>query len=210
MPLPLAPDAHQHAIDAANGSAAPDPAQVVAEHLHSGYMGAPVPLPSGKQERKKWVEAGRRLLRRLPDFDLRRLCYAIDAYWQHPDDFWRDKPCHDEALDLIARAYLQRQAAIPETILPPTYTEPSPLDALWYRALDGLQLQTTKDAFDTWLKRTYAMRRDNGRLVIGVPDQQVGEWLGQRLGNMILAAVREADPTVEAVKFEVERGREAA
>jgi hypothetical protein len=103
--LPVGTDGHQRAVDKANGAKV-DPVEEVARHHYWGFMDKPgIPLPAGKQ-RIKWIKASERLLNTIPrPWDLRAVCAAIDFWWQDSklDDFWKDKPCNDDTLNLISK-----------------------------------------------------------------------------------------------------------
>jgi chromosomal replication initiator protein len=62
----------------------------------------------------------------------------------------------------------------------------SPYD-IWQTALGELQLQMTRQTFDTWLKPTQGLYMDGSTLVVGVPNTYAKDWLEKRL----LATVRQ-------------------
>jgi phage replication O-like protein O len=84
-----------------------------------------------------------------------------------------------------------------------------PLAELWSTILSDLRGTMTGATFEMWFERTRAVERNNGCLVVDCPNPQAREWLGKRWNARILRAAREADPTVEAVVFQVQ-GRQAA
>lgn len=110
--LPIALDGHQQAVDKASGGTSDDPSDEIGQHLYWGFMEGPVPIPRGKKEWGKWHEAGRRLLSRLPQpWNLQAISQRIDEWFvdEEIDNFWKNMPCKDEALDLIARYVIQPQ-----------------------------------------------------------------------------------------------------
>jgi hypothetical protein len=210
--LPQAVDKHQRMVDAANGSQADDPVETVAGHHYQGFMEAPIPLPSGKKEREKWIQAAQRLLKKLPaGWELRRVCEAIDYWWVNtPDDnqFWTRMPCKDETLDLIAKYYIQRntlQDEPPEefsgAVDVPQEREKDPLEALWAAAMSELKLQMTKNTFDTLIRPTQALGRENGTLQIAVQSGYAKEWIDSRLKAMILRTLQGIQSEIEDVVF---------
>jgi len=56
---------------------------------------------------------------------------------------------------------------------------------IWHATLGELQLQMTKATFDTWVRPTYAIRYDNGSMVVGVHSPYAKEWLENRLSTTI-------------------------
>jgi chromosomal replication initiator protein len=56
---------------------------------------------------------------------------------------------------------------------------------LWGLALAELQLQVTRPNYETWLKDTVGLRFDNGRFVVGAPNDFATEWLSTKLRPLI-------------------------
>jgi chromosomal replication initiator protein len=82
---------------------------------------------------------------------------------------------------------------------------------VWQAALGELQLQMTRDTFNTWLRPTRVISYEDGTLIIGVENGYVREWLSNRLLTTIQRTVTSiAGRTVE-VKFAVwsEKGKSA-
>ncbi len=61
-----------------------------------------------------------------------------------------------------------------------------PVETLWEMTLDQLQLQMTRQTFDSWLKNSYVIEADNGTWQIGVKSDAAKEWLENRLHDTIL------------------------
>lgn len=55
------------------------------------------------------------------------------------------------------------------------------LDQIWMACLGELRLQMTKATFDTWVRDCQALEFEDGRLVIGVPNNYTQDWLENRL-----------------------------
>ncbi len=51
----------------------------------------------------------------------------------------------------------------------------------WEAALADLELEMTKGTFDTWVRGTFPLRTEPGRLVVGVPNVYAKDWLENRL-----------------------------
>jgi hypothetical protein len=77
----------------------------------------------------------------------------------------------------------------------------SPGECLWRQALGELQLQMTRVAFDTWLKPTQLVHYHDGTLRVGVPSEQIRDWLTHRLHGTILRTAKSIAPDVKAVEF---------
>jgi chromosomal replication initiator protein len=60
---------------------------------------------------------------------------------------------------------------------------------IWQAALGELQLQMTRETFNTWLKPTRVISYEDGTLIIGVENGYVKEWLGNRLLTTIQRTV---------------------
>ena len=56
---------------------------------------------------------------------------------------------------------------------------------VWQAALGELQLQMTRETFNTWLKPTRVMSYEDGTLIIGVDNGYVKDWLSNRLSATI-------------------------
>jgi hypothetical protein len=58
-------------------------------------------------------------------------------------------------------------------------------DQVWQDVLGQLQLQMTRATFDTWLKDTHIVSRNNGTLIVGTKSTFAKDWLENRLKNTI-------------------------
>jgi chromosomal replication initiator protein len=58
-------------------------------------------------------------------------------------------------------------------------------EQVWQTVLGQLQLQMTRATFDTWLKDTHIVSKDNKDLVIGAKNSFAKDWLENRLYNTI-------------------------
>jgi len=56
---------------------------------------------------------------------------------------------------------------------------------VWQAALGELQLQMTRETFNTWLKPTRVISYEDGTLIIGVDNGYVKDWLSNRLSATI-------------------------
>ncbi len=76
-------------------------------------------------------------------------------------------------------------------------------DQVWPAVLGELELQMTQATFDTWLRDTRLLKRENGLYVIGVKSGYAKDWLENRLlGTIKRTMARHIGKTVE-IKFVV-------
>lgn len=61
---------------------------------------------------------------------------------------------------------------------------------VWQAALGELQLQMTRDTFNTWLRPTRVIGRKDGVLRVEVENGYVNEWLSNRLLEAITRTVK--------------------
>lgn len=74
---------------------------------------------------------------------------------------------------------------------PPPSPEEAELAALWNQALSRLQLQTPGSVFETWLRDTRLVAREEGRFTIAVKNNFAQEWLENRLYSLIHRVLRD-------------------
>jgi hypothetical protein len=75
---------------------------------------------------------------------------------------------------------------------------------IWEQVLEELQLELTRATFETWLRPTRAVGRDNGVLVIQVASVYARDWLEGRLRGMVERAVERVAGEPLKVQFVVE------
>lgn len=59
------------------------------------------------------------------------------------------------------------------------------LSEVWQKSLDILQKELSKPSFETWLKATNLIARQDNTIVIAVPNEFAKEWLESRYTNLI-------------------------
>jgi len=74
---------------------------------------------------------------------------------------------------------------------------------VWQATLGELELQMTRDTFNTWLKPTQVISYEDGVLVIGVENGYVKEWLSNRLLPTIQRTATSIVGRTVEVKFAV-------
>ena len=76
-------------------------------------------------------------------------------------------------------------------------------EELWTRALQELQLTTTRVTFDTWLRGSRGLELRDNTLVVGVRHAYAVDWLSNRLELVVHRALRHAGGPDLAVDFVV-------
>jgi len=56
---------------------------------------------------------------------------------------------------------------------------------LWQAVLGELELSLSKASFTTWLKNTFIIENEDGRIVVGVPNTFSQAWLKQKYHTQI-------------------------
>ncbi len=79
-------------------------------------------------------------------------------------------------------------------------------NGLWQAALEELQLQMTRETFNTWIKPTDAVSFEDDTLIVGVENGYVKEWLSNRLLGTVQRTVASIVGRTVGVKFEVRAG----
>lgn len=59
------------------------------------------------------------------------------------------------------------------------------LSEIWQKSLDILQKELSKPSFETWLKSTALIARQDNTMLISVPNEFAKEWLESRYANLI-------------------------
>jgi DNA-binding Lrp family transcriptional regulator len=77
---------------------------------------------------------------------------------------------------------------------------------LWEQVLGELQLELTRATFDTWLRPTRAVGREEGVLVVQVASVYAREWLESRLQGMVERALERVAGEPLRVRFVVGEG----
>ena len=76
-------------------------------------------------------------------------------------------------------------------------------DRIWDAALGELQMQVTRPAYETWLKRTQGIARDNGTFIVGTSDAFVSEMLKTQMYAPIQRALEHVLGEAVSVRFQV-------
>jgi len=74
---------------------------------------------------------------------------------------------------------------------------------LWEQVLVEIELSTSKANFNTWFADTTILRREEGTIFIGVPNEFVRTWLIEKYDKTIKQVIRELTDDVHRVQYEV-------
>ena len=70
---------------------------------------------------------------------------------------------------------------------------------LWQAALGEIELSISKANFSTWFKNTTILSRENGKVVIGVPNGFAKEWLENKYNTYIFRALRNFQEDIKEI-----------
>ena len=70
---------------------------------------------------------------------------------------------------------------------------------LWQAVLGEIELSISKANFSTWFKNTTILSRENGKVVIGVPNGFAKEWLENKYNTYIFKALRNSQEDIKEV-----------
>lgn len=76
---------------------------------------------------------------------------------------------------------------------------------LWEGILAEIELSVSKPAFATWFKDTHIVKRDEGTLILSVPNAFARDMFQSRYHATILKLLRNRDHTIHAVEYVINR-----
>jgi chromosomal replication initiator protein len=76
---------------------------------------------------------------------------------------------------------------------------------LWQSVLVDIELGISKANFTTWFKDTHIVKEESGVVVISVPNAFVKEWLLTKYHNAILRSIRNAEGSIHAIEYVVNK-----
>ena len=121
-----------------------------------------------------------------------------------PGDELNSVPVQTEVFPSALVGENPQGAAVDRRKVPVVGSKPLGLNEIWQSVLAELQLQMTRETFNTWLKPTEILSFDEGNpLVVGVENGYVKEWLSNRLLTTIERTVASIVGRAVEVKFVV-------
>lgn len=76
-------------------------------------------------------------------------------------------------------------------------------EELWKAALGQIELSLSKANFITWFKNTSILSREEGRVVVGVPNGFAKEWLENKYNLYIIKALKSLDTEIQDIKCSI-------
>mgnify|MGYP001617942471 CR=1 FL=1 len=76
-------------------------------------------------------------------------------------------------------------------------------EQMWQTALGEIEVQVSKPNFATWLKNSRLLDRQEGIMLVGLPNNFAKEWVENKYQKIILNALRNIDQTTKKVQFTV-------
>ncbi|HEX7260116.1 MAG TPA: chromosomal replication initiator protein DnaA [Candidatus Saccharimonadia bacterium] len=74
---------------------------------------------------------------------------------------------------------------------------------LWQGLLGELELTMSAGNFNTWLRNTSIIERENGHVVVGVPNIYTKRWLEEKCRDEITETLTRMDATVRSIEYRV-------
>lgn len=75
------------------------------------------------------------------------------------------------------------------------------LESLWKSALAEIELEVSRANFATWFQNTLVIDKNDGVIVIGVPNGFTKEWLSTKYNKSIIRVLRNLSPEVKNVEY---------
>lgn len=76
---------------------------------------------------------------------------------------------------------------------------------LWDNTLAQIEISVSKANFTTWFKDTFIIKKDDGKIIIGVPNPFVKDWLTNKFNKIILKELRDQDDSIKSVEYIVSK-----
>lgn len=76
-------------------------------------------------------------------------------------------------------------------------------EKLWEQVLVEIELSVSEATFNTWFTDTTILRRENGTVYVGVPNEFVRTWITEKYDKEILKLLRKFADNVRNVSYEV-------
>jgi chromosomal replication initiator protein len=76
-------------------------------------------------------------------------------------------------------------------------------EKLWEQVLVEIELEVSEATFNTWFTDTTILRRENGTVYVGVPNEFVRTWVTEKYDKKILKLLRKFAEDVRNVSYEV-------
>jgi len=78
-------------------------------------------------------------------------------------------------------------------------------EELWQAVLAQIQFKISKANFATWFKNTEILTKNEGEIMVSVPNAFSKEWLEQKYNKFILKTLHDLDREIKEVKYTINR-----
>ncbi len=82
-------------------------------------------------------------------------------------------------------------------------------EQVWQTALGEIEIQISKPNFATWLKNSRLLDKQDGTVLVGLPNTFAKEWVENKYQKIILNALRNHDQTTKKIEFTVHNNNTA-
>ena len=82
-------------------------------------------------------------------------------------------------------------------------------EQIWQTALGEIEIQISKPNFATWLKNSHLLDKQDGVVLVGLPNNFAKEWVENKYQKIILNALRNLDQGTKKVQFTVHNNNAA-
>ena len=84
------------------------------------------------------------------------------------------------------------------------------LEQVWKSALAEIELQISRPNFATWFKQSQLIGKNEGTVLVGLPNNFAKEWIENKYSKIVFGALRGFDETIKRVEFVVQAPPNAA
>lgn len=79
------------------------------------------------------------------------------------------------------------------------------IEKIWKEALTEIELEISRPNFNTWFKKTFPIKQEEGTFYVGVPNEFNKEWLHTKFNKTILEKIRKLDDSIRAIEYIVKK-----
>jgi len=76
-------------------------------------------------------------------------------------------------------------------------------EEIWQAALNELEMEVSRANFNTWLRNTKALNKEDGLFFIAVPDSFTKEWLENKYYDKVLVILKNLSRDIHGIKYEI-------
>lgn len=81
----------------------------------------------------------------------------------------------------------------------------SMIEKIWENTLTEIELEISRPNFNTWFKKTFPVKQQEGTFFIGVPNEFNKEWLYTRFNKTILDKLKKFDRSIKKIEYIVKK-----